>query len=100
MTAHANPYLHAIACSGCRRTIDPNAGDYLRCGEFWYHAACVPSCRACGRFVGPDDDACEAVWSVEAQVLSTPFGYAQHPHRFVCPDCLDSALADEAPYLD
>ena len=97
MTALVDANWHAITCAACHRPVDPAAAGHVRFGEFWYHEACAPTCRTCGQSVRAED---EVAWSYHAHVVSTSFGYAQRPTGFLCPDCLDGALRDEAPYLD
>jgi hypothetical protein len=97
MAAYVDTHWHAATCAACHRPVDPSAPDLVCFGEFCYHGACVPTCRTCGQSVRPED---EADWSYHAHVVSTSFGYAQHPTSFLCPGCLDGALRDEAPYLD
>lgn len=97
MTVYSDAHWHTVTCSECRRSIDLRDGSHLRFGEFWYHRACIPSCRACGRGVRPED---ETAWTYNVHVVSTPYGYAQRPTSFLCPVCLDGALRDEVPCLD
>lgn len=97
MTAYVDGHWHAATCSACHQAIDPTSHDHVRFGEFWYHAACAPTCRTCGQSIRPEE---EAVWAYHAHVVSTPFGYAQLPTAFLCPVCMDGTLRDEAPYLD
>jgi predicted RNA-binding Zn-ribbon protein involved in translation (DUF1610 family) len=97
MRAPALNDLQSVACAGCHNALELAGGTAVPFGQFWYHVKCLPVCRTCGREIKPDE---EAVWSYSANLVSTPFGYAQHPRAFTCPTCTDSSLLDEEPYLD
>ncbi len=63
----------------------------------YFHAACVPRCKACGTSLGPLID---TEWSYQVLVVSSPYGYEQVPYEYVCGDCRTTTLLDEPSALD